>query len=65
MDDVVKSAYLRGDAAALIAIIHRAGERREDDRGAQQALKLLARLGDPRAIEFCRSAGVSRSVGAA
>jgi hypothetical protein len=65
MDDVVKSFYLRGDAAALIAIVRRADERREDDGGAHLALKLLARLGDPEAAEFCRGAGASRSVSAA
>jgi hypothetical protein len=57
MDDVVKSFYLRGDAAALVAIVRCADERQEDDRGAYRALKLLARLGEPEAAEFCHGAG--------
>ena len=66
MDDVVKSFYLRGDAAALIAIVRRADEREQDDRGAYLALKLLARLGGPEAAELCHGAGgVSRPVSAA
>ena len=65
MDDVVRSFYLRGDAAALIAIVRRADERQEDDRGAHRALRLLARMGDPEAVEFCHCAGRARSVGAA
>jgi hypothetical protein len=65
MDDVVSTFYLRGDAAALIAIVRRADERQEDDGGAHRALRLLARLDDPQAVEFCRRAEPARPVGAA
>jgi hypothetical protein len=65
MDDLTEHLYLRGDVESLIAIVRRAGEMQEDDRGAYRALTLLARLGDAQAATFCQGAGAGESSDAA
>lgn len=64
MDQHVEDIYLRGDADALIAICRSTGATAEDG-GAYQALRLLARLRDPRAMAFCQTTTVMRNTDAA
>jgi lysophospholipase L1-like esterase len=56
MNQVVQLLYEHGDTGQLIAAAQGAGIVTDDCAGARQALRLLARLGDPDAVTFCAAA---------
>ena len=53
MDQIVQQLYEHGDTGHLIAAAQGAGVVRDDCAGAREALRLLARLGDPDAAAYC------------
>jgi hypothetical protein len=56
MDQIVQQLYEHGDTGRLIAAAQGAGIVGDDCAGAREALRLLARLGDPEAAAFCADA---------
>ena len=56
MNQVVQQLYERGDTGLLIAAAQGVGIVTDDCLGAREALRLLARLGDPEAAVFCATA---------
>jgi hypothetical protein len=58
---IVQQLYEHGDTGLLIAAAQGTGIITDDCPGAREALRLLARLGDPEAAAFCGSAPEARS----